>query len=100
MQGGGFRTASAEEVNDIFSQFFGGGGGGNFAGMFEQQRRQAAMRGADMQATLRITLREAAEGAHKTLKVPSRNIRGQRETRTVQVDIPAGVHACICTRSL
>ncbi len=65
-------------------------GFGSFADMFEQQRRQAQMRGADMQAGLRITLREAAEGARRTLHVPTRNIKGKRETREVYVDIPAG----------
>ena len=89
-QGGGFRQASAEDLNDIFNGMFGGGGGGgagSFADMFEQQRR---MRGPDLQAQMRISLREAAEGVSRTVQIPFRSISGKRESRAVKVDIPAG----------
>ncbi len=79
----------------MFSNMFGegGGGGGGFAGfadLFAQQQRQAQMRGPDVQAQMRITLREAAEGVRKNLHIPIRSIHGKRETRKVEVDIPAG----------
>lgn len=80
----------------MFNNIFGGGGGGGggsfggFSDLFEQQRRQAQMRGPDMQAQMRITLREAAEGVRKTLHIPTRSIQGKRETRSVEIDIPAG----------
>jgi len=48
------------------------------------------MQGSDVQAQMRITLREAAEGVKKTLHIPIRNIQGKRETRKVEIDIPAG----------
>ena len=91
LQGGGFRQASAEEINNLFSGVFGGGRGGGsmggFADMFEQQRR---MRGPDMQMQMRISLKEAAEGVSRTVQIPTRNVSGKRESRSVKVDIPAG----------
>ncbi|DBA73545.1 TPA: hypothetical protein ACH3X2_009790 [Trebouxia sp. C0005] len=92
--GGGFRQATPEEMSNMFINVFGGGGGGagfaGFADLFAQQQRQAQMRGPDVQAQLRITLREAAEGVKKTLHIPIRSIQGKRETRKVEIDIPAG----------
>ena len=80
-------------MGGMFGGMFGGGGGGgfaDFADLFAQQQRQAQMRGSDVQAQMRITLREAAEGVRKTLHIPIRNIQGKRETRKVEIDIPAG----------
>lgn len=93
-EGGGFRQATPEEMSNMFSNVFGGGGGGGFGGfadLFAQQQRQAQMRGSDVQVPTRITLQEAAEGVRKTLHVPSINIQGKRETKKVEVDIPAGI---------
>ena len=82
----GFRQTTQQEAEDVFFRMFGGGFGG-FADAFEQQAR---MKGPDLQAQLRITLKEAASGIKKTVQIPTRNISGQRETRRVEVDIPAG----------
>lgn len=60
---------------------------GNFADMMEQQRRR---RGPDLQAQIRISLREAAQGVSRTIQIPTRNISGKRESRSVTIDIPAG----------
>lgn len=91
-EGGGFREATPEEVGNMFGSMFGGGGGfTDFADLFAQQHRQAQMRGPDVQAQMRITLREAAEGVRKTLHIPIRSIQGKRETRKVEIDIPAGI---------
>ena len=60
---------------------------GGFADMFEQQRR---MRGPDMQVQMRISLKEAAEGVSRTVQIPTRNVSGKRESRSVKIDIPAG----------
>ena len=91
VQGGGFRQASAEEINNLFSGIFGnargGGSMGGFADMFEQQRR---MHGPDMQVQMRISLTEAAEGVSRTLQIPTRNVSGKRESRSVKVNIPPG----------
>lgn len=91
LQGGNFRQASAEELNEMFQEAFaqaqGGAGMGGFASMFEQQRR---MRGPDMRVQMRISLKEAAEGVSRTMQIPTRNISGKRESRSVQVDIPPG----------
>ncbi|KAL0055817.1 hypothetical protein WJX82_004669 [Trebouxia sp. C0006] len=92
--GGGFRQATPEEMGGMFGGMFGGGSGGSFADfadLFAQQQRQAQMQGSDVQAQMRITLREAAEGVKKTLHIPIRNIQGKRETRKVEIDIPAGI---------
>ena len=88
---GGFRQASAEEVNEMFQEAFaqaqGGAGMGGFASMFEQQRR---MRGPDLRVQMRISLKEAAEGVSRTMQIPTRNVSGKRESRSVQIDIPPG----------
>lgn len=67
---------------------FGGGGFGGFADLYEQRARQ---RGPDLQAQLRITLREAAMGVKKSIHIPTRNISGARDSRKIEVDIPAGM---------
>ncbi|MFW5702917.1 MAG: molecular chaperone DnaJ [Candidatus Dojkabacteria bacterium] len=62
--GGGFGGASAEDLSDIFEQFFGNGFGGFSTG---GARRDASTRGADIEATLRISFDEAVFGKYKTL---------------------------------
>lgn len=75
---------------------FGGGGFGGFADLFEQQARR---RGPDLQAQLRITLREAASGVKKWINIPTRNVSGGRNDRRVEVDIPAGLLFEVCSGS-
>lgn len=89
----GFQQPTREQAEELFNQLFGGGDGrfSGFGDMFEQQARQARQRGADLQAHLRITLREAASGVTKTINIPIRNINGGREDRRVEVNIPAGL---------
>lgn len=84
----GYQQTTSEQAEAIFNQMFGGGGFGGFADLFEQQARQ---RGPDLQAQLRITLREAAMGVKKTIHIPTRNISGARDSRKIEVDIPAGM---------
>ncbi len=50
------------DFGDIFSTFFGGGGGGS--------RRNAPMRGEDLQYRLTLTFEEAAFGCKKTISYP------------------------------
>lgn len=59
----GFSGANAEDISDIFEQFFGSGFGG-FGG---NARSEATTRGADIEATLRIGFDEAVFGKYKTL---------------------------------
>ena len=70
--------------------FGGGRGGGGMGGFAEQMFQQQRMRGPDMQVQMRISLKEAAEGVSRTMQIPTRNVSGQRESRSVKVDIPAG----------
>ena len=96
LQAGGFRQAAPEEIHDIFSQFF---QGSNLGDLFEAQRRQQRMRGADLQTQVRLTLREAARGVNKAIEIPGRNIHGRKESRTVQVHIPPGASDCVLLSS-
>ena len=84
----GYQQTTPEEAEAIFNQMFGGGAFGGFADILGQRARQ---RGPDLQAQLRITLREAANGVKKTIHIPTRNISGGRDSRKIEVDIPAGL---------
>ncbi len=59
---GGFGGAGGSPFDDIFEAFFGGAGGGRARGP------QSAARGDDLEYPLRLTLREAAFGASKTIR--------------------------------
>lgn len=60
---GGF--GNVDDLNDIFSQFFGDAFGG--FGTASATNRAASMRGADIEATLRIDFEEAVFGKYKTI---------------------------------
>lgn len=67
----------AEDIQDIFGQFFGGGGGGSIfdmlfggaGGMGRGRGRGQANRGGDLQIRLPLTLEELAEGVEKTIQL-------------------------------
>lgn len=61
--GAGFGDFGGFDFGDIFSTFFGGGGGGG-------SRRNAPMRGDDLQYRLTLTFEEAAFGCKKTITYP------------------------------
>lgn len=102
---GGF-TYEGGDLNDIFGGLFGGGGGRR-----SQQRRAAApQRGADLEAGLRLSFRDAFNGMETTLSItsdlPCRSCNGsgaangcahchgtgvEKRAREVKVRIPAGV---------
>ncbi len=56
-----FASAFSDVFDDLFGDFMGGRQGG----------RQRAARGADLRYNLRVTLEEAYNGLHKTIKVPT-----------------------------
>ena len=60
---GGFGGAGGFSMDDIFEQFGGFGGGGRGRG------RQRVNRGSDVRITVRLTLKEIAEGVTKKLKI-------------------------------
>lgn len=60
---GGF--SNMEDLSDIFSQFFGDAFGG--FGTANTTRRGASLRGADIEATLRVDFEEAVFGKYKTI---------------------------------
>ncbi len=61
--GGGFNTADMNDINDIFSEFFGG-----FARANAQQRR-GPRKGADLRHDLKIDFLEAMFGIEKEIEV-------------------------------
>lgn len=71
LQSGGFNTGfrSVEDIfgnfGDIFGELFGIGGMGGFG----RSRRDGPMRGADLRVTARLTLKEAAFGTQKEVKL-------------------------------
>ena len=68
---GGFGGAGGFSMDDIFEQFgdiFGGAFGG-FGGGRGRSGRQRVNRGSDVRITVRLTLKEIAEGVTKKLKI-------------------------------
>ena len=107
--GAEFTAGEGADFSDIFEKFFGGragtGGGATFRGFTAP--------GADLEASVRVTLQEVLTGATRRLELlepvqctacsgtgkqqgkPCTVCRGtglQEETRTIEVRIPAGVH--------
>jgi curved DNA-binding protein len=93
--------------SDFFEQFFGKGGGG-FEDILRQaragrppggepfaargERADYAMRGADIEGDILVTLEEAMRGSVRSISLQKNNPRtGQTETHTFKVRIPAGV---------
>jgi molecular chaperone DnaJ len=74
---GGFGGAGGFSMEDIFSQFgdiFGGhgfGGFGGFSGFGGGTRGPRQRRGSDLRIRVKLTLEEIANGATKTLKIPT-----------------------------
>jgi len=65
---GGFDFGDAgADFSDIFSSMFGGGAGG-FAGA-QTRSRSAARPGSDLEARVRITLKDVVSGTKKTLRI-------------------------------
>ena len=92
--GGGFRTVTPEEMDellgetsfsDFFSTFFGGAGPTRTGG--RRARANRARRGSDVEAVGEVTLEEAFAGTSRRVAVT----RGGKE-HTVEIRIPAGVH--------
>jgi curved DNA-binding protein len=79
-RGGGGGGAGFGDLGDLFSTLFGMGGGGMGGGMGGRGR---ASRGADMQASLEVSFREAALGTRRALRTGT----GQ----SVDVNVPPGV---------
>jgi len=85
--------------SDFFEQFF--GRGGRFGGMNDFAPPPArspeeggfALRGADLESDILVTLEEALAGSVRTVSLQRVNRRtGEAKTQTLKVRIPAGVH--------
>lgn len=74
---GGFQFDADFDIGDIFSAFGFGG-----AGM---------RRGRNIEASVRITLKESLVGVKKTIDVPEYRDGKQTGTRKMEIDIPAGI---------
>ena len=99
--GGGHRTVTQDELNDIFGgnhpfsdffeTFFGGGGGrqagGQQQGRARGARARAARPGRDIEDELELSLEDAFHGAMRRF-----SIQHDGENHTVDVRIPAGVN--------
>ncbi len=67
-------------------------GGDPFADAFTQDRGAGfAARGQDAEATLEITLEEAASGGHKTITLQEQDPSGGIQNKNLDVNIPPGV---------
>jgi DnaJ-class molecular chaperone len=77
---GGGAGASGFDPSDMFSDLF---GGGRAAGPGAGTRSRAAQPGDDLQASLSVTLEEAARGATKRVAMPT--------GKALDVTIPAGI---------
>lgn len=79
--GGGGRGG----MGDIFESFFGGRGGQRSRSQdpFQQQRRQQAAKGQDIETTLRISFQESLNGGKRQVKLPG----GEK----IRLTVPQGV---------
>jgi molecular chaperone DnaJ len=77
-QGGGYQGGNMEDIFRNFGDIFGGGGGGGGFDPFEtffgggggrSQQRTRGKRGTNLRIKVKLSLKEVAEGARKTLKV-------------------------------
>jgi curved DNA-binding protein len=96
--GGGYRTMSEEEMQDLFGNedpfsdffktFFGGGGGGGAreGGRARQGRAPRTQKGRDIEHEVELTLEEAYHGATRRI-----SIKQGGHARSVDVRIPVGV---------
>jgi curved DNA-binding protein len=96
--GGGYRTMSEEEMQDLFGNedpfsdffktFFGGGGGGGTreGGRARQGRAPRTQKGRDIEHEVELTLEEAYHGATRRI-----SIKQGGHARSVDVRIPVGV---------
>ena len=85
--------------SDFFEQFF--GRGGRFGGMNDfappharsTEEEGFALRGADLESDILVTLEEALAGSVRTVSLQRVNRRtGEAKTQTLKVRIPPGVH--------
>src|SRR5918994_3888121 len=93
--GGGYRTMSQEEMNELFgnedpfSDFFRtffGGGGREAGGRARGGRAARSQKGQDIEQAVELTLEEAYHGATRRV-----SIKEGGHARTVDVRIPVGV---------
>jgi DnaJ-class molecular chaperone len=94
--GGGYRTMSPEEMQDLFGNedpfsdffrtFFGGSAGREAGGRARGGRAARAQKGQDIEHAVELTLEEAYHGATRRV-----SIKEGGHARTVDVRIPVGV---------
>lgn len=77
--GGGY--GAEQDMNDIFSSFFGGRSG----------RKRGPQPGKDLSMQVEITLEESAEGLEKTIRFARNGKDGVRENVEKKFKIPAGI---------
>ncbi|MDD4801541.1 MAG: J domain-containing protein [Syntrophomonas sp.] len=85
-----FSNINAGQYSDFFENLFGGGR----SYRFEQEMPEWAMRGADQETNIDLTLEEAYHGAKKVLRLQQYERIGSDtapKTREINVNIPKGV---------
>ncbi|ATY14003.1 molecular chaperone DnaJ [Amycolatopsis sp. AA4] len=84
----GFQNAEGVDFEDLFGGMFGGGFQSGFQGGFQGGfgRQRGPIPGADQEAGIEITLTEAYQGGRRSF-----TLDGPEGSRTVDVNIPAGV---------
>ena len=84
--GGAGQNFNDININDIFGEIF----GDVFGTRFTSRRPR---RGSDLQYNIELTLKEAVFGVQKKIKIPTHvsGIGTTRDTKTLSVNIPAGV---------
>ena len=91
--GGGFATTDAGAFSDFFRTLF--GDAMPFGGGPSEHRSPFSARGEDVEDRLEVTLEEAFHGGRRQLQlaIPKRRSDGrvERQQRTLNVSIPAGV---------
>ncbi|KAK9841760.1 hypothetical protein WJX81_001134 [Elliptochloris bilobata] len=90
---GGFRQPSQQEAEDIFSAFF-GNQGGPFQFTSRGGRQRPRRRGNDVHVAMHVPFMQAAKGDKTTVKVPMPD----GTTRSVELEIPAGVDSGVTMR--
>jgi DnaJ-class molecular chaperone len=95
--GGGYRTVTQEELQDLFGDgggfsdffrtFFGGAGGGAGGSPGAGRAAGRGRRGADLEQPVTVTLEEAFNGSQRLLE----STEADGKVRRLEVKIPAGV---------
>lgn len=84
-----YSTSGADgDFSDFFNMFFSGGGGAGFdlGSMFSGSGRKRQTKGQDIEAEINVTIKEAYEGAKKTI-----SLKTHSGNKSISIKIPKGI---------